>query len=40
VSGWAKYAGAILIAYFIFTTMKGNLGRWLQIIGLKPAATQ
>lgn len=33
---WAKTAGFILLAYIVFTTGKGNLRRWLQIIGLKP----
>jgi len=35
----AKLAGFIIVAYLVFTTMKGNLRRWLQIIGLKPDGT-
>ena len=33
---WARIAGFIFLAYIVFTTMKGNLRKWLQIIGLKP----
>lgn len=33
---WGRMAGFIILAYIVFTTMKGNLRKWLQIIGLKP----
>lgn len=33
---WAKYAGFLALAYLVYTTMNGNLSKWLQIIGLKP----
>jgi len=36
---WAKTAGFIILGYVVFTTMKGNLRKWLQIIGLKPDDT-
>lgn len=38
MGGWGRYAGAIVIAYLIFTTIKGNLRTWLEIIGLKPSS--
>jgi len=37
---WARIAGFIFLAYIVFTTMKGNLRKWLQIIGLKPDGEQ
>ncbi len=36
---WGRVGAAIVIAYLIFTTIKGNLRAWLEIIGLKPPST-
>lgn len=37
---WARQIGFILIAYVVYTTIKGNLRGWLQILGLKPDTKQ
>jgi hypothetical protein len=30
-----KIAIALLFAYFVFTTLKGNLGKYLEVMGAK-----
>lgn len=29
----------LLIGYVVYTTMRGNLRRWLEVVGLKPEVT-
>jgi len=36
VNYWSRIGGAVVLAYLVFTTIKGNLRSWLEIIGLKP----